>query len=202
MTPYFIINDKCAFHELRIVRGDEVKKKHRLFLLILFGFLVVIGFLFFVLCNNGIQTQAITSFKWAPTFSLKNHEGKGYRLSDFKGSYTLIHFWASWCPPCLKELPRWVEFSKHFEDEKLHWVAVSVDKNWEDAQKVFSVGQMSSNLVLLLDPENHVPEKYGTYQFPETFLLSKDLKIITRWVGDQEWGSQAMETLLRKLIQQ
>src|SRR4051812_3451868 len=71
--------------------------------------------------------------KAAPSFELPDAQGKKYRLEDFKGNVVILHFWASWCPPCLDEIPQWVELGTTFHGEALKLVAISLDQKWEDA---------------------------------------------------------------------
>lgn len=125
-------------------------------------------------------------------FELKDAKGLTHRLSQWKGKYIVLHFWASWCPPCLAELGEWIAFSDRMKQkygDSVVFVAVSLDKNWEDATKVLNRTKIEGSFVSLLDPEMQVSEKYGSYQFPETYLIGRDLKISEKWVGTQEWGS-------------
>lgn len=139
----------------------------------------------------------------APRFELKDASGHAVRLEDLKGSPIFIHFWASWCAPCIGEIPEWVGLSRVFPDMK--FVAVSQDRNWQDAQKILptdkSEGKLDANVISLLDTEGKVPESFGTYQFPETYLIDADLRILMKWVGPQEWGSEDMQKAIKRIME-
>lgn len=141
------------------------------------------------------------NLRMAPSFSLQDSSGSLHSLSDYKGHFVVLHFWASWCPPCLTEIPKWVQFSKSFDKQKIKWIAISLDQKWEDATKILPEKNLSPHLLSLIDPETRVPEQYGAFKYPETFLISPSGKIITRWVGEQEWDSAEFKKLFEKLIE-
>jgi peroxiredoxin len=138
-------------------------------------------------------------FKAAPMFALPDAAGKSHPLSELKGNVVVLHFWASWCPPCLEEIGAWLKFAEGFQGRSVKFVAVSLDDRWEDAQKVLPAKDLPSNVVSLIDLSKAIPEKYGTYQFPETYLIGPDLTIITKWVGPQGWEQPALKSVIERV---
>lgn len=147
-------------------------------------------------------SSASRKFRDAPAFELKDSKGNVHRLSDFKGSFVILHFWASWCPPCLPEIPQWLELAASFQGRPVHWVAISLDSAWSDVLKVLGDEKLPSQAVSLLDETVKVPDAYGTYQFPETYLISPDQKILHKWVGPQEWNRSELNDRLRQILRQ
>src|ERR1700722_18791539 len=104
----------------------------------------VIALLFaflFTACPSGEQpAPSRGNFKGAPTFALKDASGKIHTLSELKGSVIVLHFWASWCPPCLEEIANWIKFAEQFQGAdskiKVKFIAVSLDDSWTDAHKI------------------------------------------------------------------
>lgn len=140
-------------------------------------------------------------FKSAPQFSLKDRSGKTVRLDDFQGKLVVLHFWASWCPPCVDEIPKWLELAKSMETNSMvKFVAVSLDKSWEDADKIMKPEIVTKGVVSLLDADQSVSEQFGSYQFPETYLISPDARVLTKWVGVREWNDPALKDELLKVI--
>jgi cytochrome c biogenesis protein CcmG/thiol:disulfide interchange protein DsbE len=132
----------------------------------------------------------------APDFELKDKAGKTHRLRDFAGKAVLVHFWASWCPPCLEELPQFLELVRTYEGKPVVFVAISLDRSWEEAEKMFSSARVPANLVKLLDSEQKVSDAFGSFQFPETYWIGADGKIQQKWVGAQNWSSPELRARL------
>jgi thiol-disulfide isomerase/thioredoxin len=138
----------------------------------------------------------------APSFSLKDHSGQVHTLSEAHGKLSIIHFWASWCPPCLGEAPELLEFAKKYEGKNLQVFAISLDEKWEDAEKILNSQTLPKNVTALLDVSTHVPESYGTYQYPETYLVDGDGKVIIKWIGAQPWSSPGLTKVIDEVLSQ
>ena len=145
------------------------------------------------------QTQNTSSLRSAPDFELADALGAKHKLSEFRGNVVIIHFWAAWCPPCLGEIPNWVELANEFKGKKLKLIAISADPKWENALKILPT-EKAQGITSLLDSSTEVPELFGTYQYPETYVLNSDLKVVMKWVGSQDWKNPAILTFLTKLI--
>lgn len=148
-------------------------------------------------------------FREAPQFELADVAGKKVRLQDFKGNVVVLHFWASWCAPCVEEISKWVELSGKFKKEPIQFIAISLDTSWKDAQRMIPhegskmdlAQQGGRRVVSLLDLSAKIPEDYGTYQFPETYLISPDLKILFKWVGPQNWNEPETLGVIEKVVE-
>jgi thiol-disulfide isomerase/thioredoxin len=103
----------------------------------------------------------------APDFNLKDAQGKPWSLKGLRGRPVLLNFWATWCPPCVEEMPSLENLSRRVGD-RLQVVTVSLDEDWETVKKFFPRG---TGLSILLDVEKEVPKRYGTEKYPETFLI-------------------------------
>jgi thiol-disulfide isomerase/thioredoxin len=136
----------------------------------------------------------------APEFVLKDHLNHDHTLQEMRGKLVIVHFWASWCPPCLKEIPDLIEFAEAWQDKPIEILAVSLDENWENAEKVVVSSKLPKNFISTLDLSGKVPEAYGTYQYPETYLLDGEGKIIVKWVGGQPWSSPGMQKALLEAL--
>ncbi len=135
----------------------------------------------------------------APQFELKDKAGKTHKLRDFAGKSVLVHFWASWCPPCLEELPQFLELVRALDGKPVVFVAISLDRSWGEAEKMFSSVQVPPNLVKLLDADQKVSDAFGSFQFPETYWIGADGKIRQKWVGAQSWSSPELRASLETL---
>jgi thiol-disulfide isomerase/thioredoxin len=136
----------------------------------------------------------------APLFELPGPDGKLFKLESLKGNAVIVHFWASWCPPCLGEIPHWLEFASQWKGKPVKFVAVSLDQGWPEALKILPVSQLPENVTSVLDHDQKLPDLFGTYQYPETYLLDRNLQVVSKWVGAQQWGSPAIDQAIQAVL--
>jgi cytochrome c biogenesis protein CcmG/thiol:disulfide interchange protein DsbE len=123
----------------------------------------------------------------APDFELADKSGKKISLKSLRGKPVLLNFWATWCAPCVEEMPSLENLMKRVGDG-LHIVTVSVDEDWEAVNKFFPKG---TALPVLLDASKEVPKRYGSDKYPETFLIDSQGKI-TQLFYQVKWdGAEA-----------
>lgn len=146
---------------------------------------------YFTSTNSQVSSPQIRE---APDFDLPDSLGKRHSLTQFQGNAVILHFWASWCPPCLEEIPQWVELANAYKNRPIQLVAVSIDRTWSEALKILPSEKLPSNIMSLLDSEGKLPDLFGTYQFPETYLIDRNRKIRMKWVGPQNWNSNEIRS--------
>ncbi|MBQ6446207.1 redoxin domain-containing protein [Cytobacillus oceanisediminis] len=114
----------------------------------------------------------------APNFTLKDLSGKKVQLSDFKGKSVMINFWATWCPPCKKEMLDIETFSKEYKDQ---WVvlAVNVDGGNEEGVRQF-IQERKLTFPVIMDEKDVVANQYHILSIPTTYFLNKDGVIINK----------------------
>ncbi len=130
----------------------------------------------------------------APDFTLKSVDGADVSLSDFRGKYVLIDFWASWCGPCRQENPNVVKAYKAFNAKGFEVLSVSVDRDQEAWKKAIEEDGLSWTQVLA-NEESGVAQKYGIQNIPTTFLLDKEGKIVAK-----NLRGEALENKLAELL--
>lgn len=151
--------------------------------------------------SRGNSSQSLNSaLRQAPSFELPDAKGQKHQLEEFRGKAIILHFWASWCPPCLEEIPQWVGLGPLLKGKPVQMIAISLDSKWEEALKVLPAENLGENITSLLDSEGASSEAYGSFQFPETYLLSADLKIVTKLVGPQDWQSLNFLKMMDKVL--
>ena len=130
------------------------------------------------------------------------------KLHDFNreklvGNYYLLHFWAKWCEPCAEEIPHLVEFAKAVAlPRPLFVVAVSLDPTLDEAKSLLpSEGRdLPPNFILALDAEKKSAEAIGSYQYPETYFIGPDGKVIEKWIGAQKWQRPEVMEYFRQKV--
>lgn len=126
------------------------------------------------------QSSAIEVGSPAPDFSLTNVDGQKGNLSDFKGKVVILNFFASWCPPCIGEIPDFVKLQKQYGDKGFTFVGVSLVGAQESKE---FVSQKNINYPVFID-DGKVSALYGPVRaIPTTFVLNKDMKIMKMYVG-------------------
>jgi cytochrome c biogenesis protein CcmG, thiol:disulfide interchange protein DsbE len=141
------------------------------------------------------RSEPATIGTTAPDFTV-NDGHKTVTLSQLRGKPVLLNFWATWCPPCVQEVPSLVALQTQMGD-KVTILAVSVDDDGE-AYKSFTEKRMQGVLTIR-DPDKKSSGVFGTYQFPESFLIDKDGKIQRKFIGGVEWNSPEMIEYFRKM---
>lgn len=131
----------------------------------------------------------------APDFTVKDSD-KTVTLSQFKGKPVLLNFWATWCPPCVEEMPSMVELQKQLGD-KVIILAVSTDVD-DDAYKKFT-SKRTQGLLTIRDGDGKANGLYGTFQFPETYVIDRNGVIQRKFIGAQNWTSAEIVDYLNKL---
>ncbi|MGB5177839.1 MAG: TlpA disulfide reductase family protein [Gammaproteobacteria bacterium] len=135
----------------------------------------------------------------APDFTLKDMDGESFALHDFRGKVVLINFWATWCPPCRKEMPALEALYKKLGDESFAVLAVN---QWEDPDHVFAyTGELNvfPTFPILFDPESAISEDYGVKGLPTSFLIDKKGRLAYRAVGGRAFDHAEVEKLIREL---
>jgi thiol-disulfide isomerase/thioredoxin len=127
--------------------------------------------------------------------------GGGRRdLAEPPGKVLLLHFWATWCPPCVEEFPGLLAFYK--ENEKnpaLELLTISVDEDWKTVD-TWLKARGASAVPVTLDPRHQAAEAFGTKKFPETFVLSPKGEILLYVKGPFDWSSKEFRKQLDGLI--
>jgi thiol-disulfide isomerase/thioredoxin len=109
--------------------------------------------------------------KLAADFELTNLDGETVALADFEGKSVMINFWATWCPPCLDELPLIQDYADRYADE---FIVLAVNAGEEQAKVAQFVAEYGYDLVFLLDPENIAGNAYRVMGLPTSIFIDED----------------------------
>jgi thiol-disulfide isomerase/thioredoxin len=116
----------------------------------------------------------------APNLEATTMDGRAFRLAELRGKFVLLDFWASWCAPCLGEVPNLKAVHEAFgADPRFEVVSVSVDEDSEAARSVIEAEKLAWRQVQI-EPDSAAVAAYGASAIPATFLLGPDGKIIAR----------------------
>ncbi len=143
-------------------------------------------------CDRGSHPSQ--TGKPAPDFVITD-DARTVKLASYRGQVVLLNFWASWCAPCVEELPSLLEF--HHRHPEIAIVAVSIDED-ETAYRNF-VTQRHVDFLTVRDPAEAVAIKYGTTGWPETFLIDRQGRIRRRFIGATDWTDPEIVQFLKTL---
>jgi thiol-disulfide isomerase/thioredoxin len=133
----------------------------------------------------------------APTVTFKNPDGGDFDLSKFKGTPVLVNLWASWCAPCIKELPTLQELEAAQAGEgRLGVIAVSQDMAPQGSVEAFLAERDIGRFAAFHDEKMALTEALGIQVMPTTILYDAQGKEVWRYVGDLDWTSNEAARLL------
>lgn len=156
------------------------------FLLILLALLVG--------CYGGTKPTRIGTA--APDFTVQDGVQK-VSLRDFNGQVVVLNFWATWCPPCVEEMPSLVAMQSQLKGRGVAVLAVSVDID-KGAYEKF-VREHAGDLQTVRDPDQKSNVLYGTYKFPETYVIDRKGVIRRKFIGAVDWTQPDIEQYLTSL---
>ncbi len=134
-------------------------------------------------------------------FSLSDLNNQEVKLSDLKGKVVFLNFWATWCPPCRKEMPSMQKLHDRFAKEEFIMLAVSIDRSGIEQVGPF-IKKNGYTFPVLLDSTGKVASQYKVKGIPATFIIDKKGKLVERHVGARNWADDSVIKKINKLIKQ
>lgn len=132
--------------------------------------------------GSGQQSQSLNLDKPAPEFTLNDLQGKPVSLSSFRGKVVILNFWATYCPPCVEEMPHLQAFYKDWVDKDV--VLLAINAGGEDFSTVNSFMQKNGyTFTVLLDSRGEVAGKYNVNLIPVSVFIDQEGKIKNRVTG-------------------
>lgn len=163
----------------------------------------IIAFLLLSLVNavsaESNHIRALPKIFPAPSFELIDLDDKKQRLEDYKGKIVAINFWATWCPPCRKELPSMQRAYQDFKDKDFVILAVNVGESWDRVAPF--LGNFSLTFPILFDSESKVIEQWKVLGLPTTFILDKQGNVTHQINGGRDWDDPYFRKSLREIIE-
>ena len=124
----------------------------------------------------------------APKFTLRNLRGNLEGLDDHAGKVIVVNFWATWCAPCVKEMPSFETLYRRFRSQGLTVLAVSLDKDRSAKVQEF-VDKYKLSFPVLLDTEGVAEKLYPSFTIPFTYVIDKQGRVAARIDGAKDWES-------------
>jgi len=138
--------------------------------------------------------------KTLPDAVFYDAEGRAVRLGDFAGEVLLVNLWATWCPPCVAELPALDSLQAKLRDKGLHVVAVSLDRKPLADVAAFLEERRVEQMKLYVDTDRQIPLKWQYAGVPASFLIGRDGVVIEQFDGPREWDKGEMLTKIEAVL--
>ena len=133
----------------------------------------------------------------APDFSVPALPTGSLDLKNYRGQIVVLNFWATWCPPCVEETPSLERFAEKMHDRGVTVLSISVDENQKALEDFileyhisFPVGR---------DPSRSLPARYGTFLFPETYILDRRGRVADKIANSADWDDARLENFVLTL---
>lgn len=132
-----------------------------------------------------------------PDFTVKGLSGKTFSSSSLKGTVTLLNFWATWCPPCRKEMPSIENLYKKMEGYDFRIVAVSASEKKSDVKKFIDAQKYT--FPIYLDEKNSISSTLASQGIPTTYILDKNGLVIAGLVGARDYDDPQLIEIFKEL---
>jgi peroxiredoxin len=132
----------------------------------------------------------------APDFTVHDSDHT-VTLSQLKGQVVVLNFWATWCPPCIEEMPSLVEMQQRMKSKGVTVLAVSVDADGNSYRRFLR--DHNVNLLSVRDADQKSNELYGTFKFPETYIIDRRGVVRRKFIGAVDWTEPEVIDFLGKL---
>ena len=145
--------------------------------------------------HEGVKDNIVGPGDSAPDFSFTSDQGSRITPTSFNGKVLVLNFWATWCPPCVQEMPSLNELQKLLGSSGLVVVGVSVDSN----EKVYRSFLQKFNITFQTwrDPKQDISFDYGTYKVPETYIIDAHGKVLDKIISSPPKGWTDPDMLAR-----
>lgn len=147
---------------------------------------------------SGCKREGLAPGMYPPSFELERlSDGKKVTLEEYKGKIILLNFWATWCPPCIAEMPSLEKLYQANKDNDFVVIGVATQDSKNDVQEFIDTSKIS--FPILLDPTGELTRKLEIGGFPETFLFDKEGRfklindpkngeLVFRVIGERDWA--------------
>lgn len=135
----------------------------------------------------------------APALAFTTRTGEPKQLADFRGRLVLVNLWATWCAPCVEEMPALDQLQAKL-GAGLTILAISEDRRGADLVEPFLTQHGIKNLGIYLDPKSAATDAFGVQGLPTSFLIDDDGKVIGKLEGAAKWDEPAMLAVLQRYI--
>jgi peroxiredoxin len=149
---------------------------------------IALAALFVGVVANSLNDHVAKEGDRAPKFSIRTDSGRDVTPAEFGGKLLLVNFWATWCPPCVEEMPALDALQRRFAGQGLVVVGISIDTDaaaYHQFLKKYPVSFQTAR-----DGAKKINTDYGTFKVPESYLIDQSGRIVKKVVGKENWTDE------------
>jgi len=133
----------------------------------------------------------------APEFSVPALPAGSLDLKSYRGDIVIVNLWATWCPPCVEETPSLVQFAEKMRTHGVVVLGISVDEDVNALQDFVKANHISYPVGR--NPDRALAARFGTYQFPETYILDRRGRVAEKVIGAIDWDDARIHNFVLDL---
>jgi len=142
------------------------------------------------LIGDSMRERLVNVGDKAPNFAVTSSRGTQMTRASFGGKLLVLNFWATWCPPCIAELPSLNQMARTLGPKGVVVLGISVDqdkKAYDDFLRRFKL-----SFEVAHDPSADIASEYGTFKYPETYVITPDGTVVEKFIADRDWMEPAL----------
>jgi len=160
------------------------------------GGIVLLSAVLVYFIYSAIHEHVVVAGDTAPEFVIRTDTGRTVSLPNFGGKVLVLNFWATWCPPCVQETPSLSQFAATYAPKGVVVLGVSVDKD-ENAYRAFL---QKFHPAFLTARESKLHEDYGTFMYPETYIIDAQGKVREKLAEPEDWMDPRITKVIDSLL--
>jgi cytochrome c biogenesis protein CcmG, thiol:disulfide interchange protein DsbE len=160
------------------------------------GLMAVLFVTFLYTIRDSFEQRIVEPGDSAPSFAVTTDSGKRVTRSDFGGKLLVLNFWATWCPPCIEEMPSLNDFAQQVSKDGVVVLGVSIDHNEQVYRRFLQQNRLAFETAR--DPDAGIAAEYGTFKWPETYIINAQGKVVEKHIGPKLWTDPKMLAAVRR----
>ena len=141
----------------------------------------------------------IKDYKKTPNFCLEELNGEKVQIAALKGKIIFLNFWATWCGPCIEEMPSMEALYQHYKKTNFLFLTISLDCGGREPVRKF-IEKHGYRIPILLDPSGKTLELFEISRIPATLIIDRNGRIVGRVIGPRNWSSPEVLSLVNQML--
>jgi peroxiredoxin len=161
------------------------------------GIALLLAVLVFVVYSSSHE-RIVSVGDSAPDFTITADNGRTITAANFGGRLLVLNFWATWCQPCVEEVPSLDQFAKDMAGSGVVVLGVSMDKNPKLYRDFLTRSHVS--FMTARDPDAKISADYGTFKYPESYIIDSKGKVVQKIIGATNWTDGSMLNAVKSFL--